>query len=191
MNTLVKMKVNRLGRIGQIIAFLMILSAIISVFSGISALIQHIQNAREYAEVLESLEEPVMDLTDHTQEFYNLVNLIGGLVQSVLTLVLYIFLMRVAEGFRWCDSPFEDGVIRRMTVFAWILLAYSIVAPLIFTMPNLIRGIRDHYETIYLLDSIRHIILPTFTLAVALFVMFLVRIFRHGAELQQEVDETL
>ena len=191
MNTLVKSKVNRLGRIGQIVAFLMILSAMISLVTGVKALVQIIQSMREYTEMLETIEGPVTDLTDRSWEFYNLLNAIGSVVQSVLTVVVYLFLMRVAEGFRWCDSPFADGVIRRMTVFAWVLLAYSIVAPLLFTVPNLIRAIREHYETVYLLDSIRVIVLPSFTLAVSLFVLFLVRIFRHGAELQREVDETL
>ena len=33
--------------------------------------------------------------------------------------------------------------------------------------------------------------LPSFSLVAALFLLFLVRIFRYGAKLQQEADETL
>jgi len=191
MNTLVKMKVNRLGRIGQIITVLLIISVVISLAVQVSALVEHIRILQGNAALLQPVEEGVEEVTIIPSDDGYMHSLIYGVAQLTGSLICYGFLMRVAAGFSRCDSPFEDGVIRRMSVFAWVLLIHSIVMQIAYGLPHLVEAMRDNVSNLYLLDALRNLLLPSFSLAVALFVMFLVRIFRHGAELQQEVDETL
>lgn len=118
------------------------------------------------------------------------------IVSAVFSVVVFVFLLLAADAFRRCDSPFEDRVIRRMNVFAWVLLA-SALFNLFVSLFSEIGG-RIFYENIAgfytangIVESVLYLITPSFPLVVSLIVLFLVRVFRHGAELQKESDETL
>ena len=78
-----------------------------------------------------------------------------------------------------------------MNVFAWVLLVFSVLTQIAYALPELIQTVQMRLGSLYLLDALQRMILPSFSLAVALIVLFLVRVFRHGAALQREVDETL
>lgn len=187
MNTSIKTKVNRLGRAGQIIAILLIVSAVISsIFwtaNTVDTALRLIRYSKPEGDVW-------IDASDSFQNIYLLVTQITATLAGYLSIVVYAFLLRTANGFRHCDSPFEDGVIRRMRVFAWGLLAVSALTMLLYNVPNLVVSLR-YPSALSVLDSISNLILPSFALSIALFVLFLVRIFRYGAQLQKESDETL
>ena len=51
---------------------------------------------------------------------------IAMIVSAAFSVVVFVFLLLAADAFRRCDSPFEDRVIRRMNVFAWVLLANAL-----------------------------------------------------------------
>ena len=44
----------------------------------------------------------------------------SGFVYCAALLVVFVFLKRLCDAFRSCETPFADDVIRRMTVFAWV-----------------------------------------------------------------------
>ena len=191
MNTSVKSKVNRLGRIGQIVTVLLIISAIISLVVQIDLMAECNRQMQGGIEVIESMGVEVEEVTVLPADDGARLSQIIGVGQLAGSLIVYGFLMWVAAGFRRCDSPFEEGVIRRMNVFAWVLLVFSVLTQIAYALPELIQTVQMRLGSLYLLDALQRMILPSFSLAVALFVLFLVRVFRHGAELQREVDETL
>ena len=169
MNTSIKTKVNRLGLVGMIISILLIVSVIIFFVSWVGVLSPHFQLFMESA----------------WEEF------IFILVDRVAAIVVYAFLFRVANGFRCCESPFDDEVIHRMSVFAWIILGYSLLSRLLNNVPNIITELQYNPTASSVLESLRILILPSFPLAVSLIVLALTKIFRYGAQLQKESDETL
>lgn len=187
MNTTIKTKVNRLGRVGQIIAILLIVSAVISsifwIANTVDTAIHMIRFSNPAGDVW-------IDASDNFQNAYLLTNQITAAFNCCFSIVVYVFLLRTASEFRRCDSPFEEGVIRRMRVFAWILLAYSAGSVVLYHVPNLVYSFR-YPATLSFIETFSSILLPSFSLAIALIVLFLVRIFRYGAELQKESDETL
>ncbi len=191
MNTSVKSKVNRLGLIGQIVTVLLIISAVISLISGLQALSEYSRQAQESAVLIESADVVLEEVTVIPADDGARLSQIIGIGQLAGSLIVYGFLMWAAAGFRRCDSPFEDGVIRRMNVFAWVLLVFSVLVQIAYGLPDLIQILRMQPGSLYLAEAVSRMVLPSFPLAVALIVLFLVRVFRHGAALQREVDETL
>ncbi len=107
--------------------------------------------------------------------------LILALVTLVMTFVTLFFVGALCKAFRDCQSPFEESVIKKMQNFACALIPWTIVA----TVTNSIS------------DSVmNHKISLRFTLdlgvvLIVLVVLVLVHIFKYGAVLQQESDETL
>ena len=117
-------------------------------------------------------------------------------VRIAASVVVYVFLLLAAEAFRRCDSPFEDHVIRRMKVFAWVMLANALFG-LVMSLAEeigiriILPGISGYYTSSGILETVLRLATPSFPLVASLVILFLVRIFRHGAELQKESDETL
>ena len=119
---------------------------------------------------------------------------LSGCIYCAAMLVVFIFLMRLSDGFRTCDSPFADDVIKRMTVFAWVLLGSAVVSTIAEGVVNslLMRSIDLEFslnptgvgDGLYASVSFAPIL-------IALIVLFLSMIFRYGAALQKESDETL
>ena len=109
----------------------------------------------------------------------------GILVLTVITLTMtfitLLFIGELCKAFRDCQSPFEESVIGKMQKLAYALIPWTIVA----TVSNSIT------------DSImNHKVSLNFTLdlgvvLIVLIVLVLVHIFKYGAVLQQESDETL
>lgn len=102
-------------------------------------------------------------------------------VSLLLTLVSLFFAAKLCKSFEKCESPFADDVIKKMRYFAWSLLPWAVFS----TIPeNVISNIfGNNIEIGISLDM--NII---FTVLV---ILALTVVFKYGAMLQQESDETL
>lgn len=87
-------------------------------------------------------------------------------VFSAVMLVIVIFGGKLAKALEICKSPFEDNVIKAMKHFAFSLIPLGVV---------------------YLFDGGINITAAVLVIAVIIFYY----IFKHGAELQKESDETV
>lgn len=102
----------------------------------------------------------------------------GGLLMTFVTLC---FVSALCKAFRDCQSPFEDNVIKKMQNLGYSLIPWALVS----TVTNSIS------------DSLMNNKLSlNFTVdlgvvLIVLVVLVLVYIFKYGAVLQQESDETL
>ena len=98
-----------------------------------------------------------------------------------MTFVTLVLVSALCKAFRDCETPFEENVIKKMQHFAYALIPWTVIA----TISNSIT------------DSLmNHKISLRFTLdlgviLIVLAVLVLVHIFKYGAVLQQESDETL
>lgn len=109
---------------------------------------------------------------------------LSGLIRCAAILVIFVFLLRLSDAFRTCDTPFDEGVIKKMMTFAWVLLGGAVLMGLSFT--GSISGMGIYSKLGGVSYSVR------FTpVLVALIVLFLSSVFRYGAKLQKESDETL
>ena len=107
--------------------------------------------------------------------------LVGSLGTGTLIYV-FIMLVKLMKELSVCESPFTDGVVRRMTGFAISLIPYAIVKPAaesiagaFFTAGNYEIGLNLDLTTVF----------------TALVIFLLIFIFKYGVSLQKEADETL
>lgn len=101
-----------------------------------------------------------------------------GIASAIVTLVMFL---KLCEAFQVCRTPFDEPVIKRMTTFAWTLIICAVVSCLArASVGALLTGWQRMSFSLNLA--------PVFT---ALIVFFLCMIFRYGARLQREADETL
>ena len=107
----------------------------------------------------------------------------AGFVAISSALVTLVMFMKLCDAFRGCRTPFDEPVIRRMNTFAWTLIICSVVGSFATAAVSAaVSGLTVGF------DSFSLKLTPVF---IALIVFFLCMIFRYGAELQQEADETL
>ena len=101
-----------------------------------------------------------------------------GIACAIVTLVMF---MKLCDAFRVCISPFDEAVIKRMNVFAWTLIICAVVGCVATAAATAaVAGLGNLSFNLNLT--------PIFA---ALVVFFLCMIFRYGAQLQKEADETL
>ncbi len=105
----------------------------------------------------------------------------AGLVGIASAIVTLVMLLKLCKSFEVCRSPFDEPVIQRMTTFAWTLIVCAGVS-------CVARASIGALLTGWQRMSFNLNLTPVFT---ALIVFFLCMIFRYGATLQQEADETL
>lgn len=113
-----------------------------------------------------------------------------------LLLVVCIFLKRLSDKFRQCDTPFDNGVIHRMTIFAWVLLGGSILSHIALMASDILLVNALDFMSEVSLNINYSISMQEFSaglplVIIALIVLFLTMIFRYGAQLQKQSDETL
>ena len=118
----------------------------------------------------------------------------AGFVYCATLLVVFIFLKRLCDGFRRSDTPFSDDVIRRMRVFAWVLVGGAVLSSVAEAIGNSL--INRSLDLSFSLNptGVNNGLEFSFNFApilIALIVLFLTMIFRYGAQLQREADETL
>lgn len=98
-----------------------------------------------------------------------------------LTLISLIFACRLCRAFEKCQSPFADEIIRKMRAFAWSLLPWAVFSSLSQSVVNSIFA--NNLEIGVSLDmNIIFTVIVIFALTI---------VFKYGAILQQESDETL
>ena len=107
--------------------------------------------------------------------------ILAGLVGIASAMVTVVMFLKLSDAFRTCRSPFDESVIKRMNTFAWTLIVCSVVGA--FAAGIVSAAVAGLGKV-----SINLNLTPIFT---ALVVFFLCMIFRYGAQLQQEADETL
>ena len=105
----------------------------------------------------------------------------AGLIGIASALVTLIMFMKLCDAFRVCISPFDEAVIKRMNIFAWTLIVCAVVGSVATAAATAaVAGLGNFRFNLSLT--------PIFA---ALIIFFLCMIFRYGARLQQEADETL
>ena len=110
-----------------------------------------------------------------------------GIASAIVTLVMFL---KLCQAFEVCRSPFDEAVIRRMNIFAWTLIVCAVVgsfagsaaqsAVMAFQNAGIHVGTKNFGVS-----------LDLYPIFAALIVFFLCMIFRYGAQLQKEADETL
>ena len=127
-------------------------------------------------------------------EVFRLRNVLGaiwaGLVGIASAIVALVMFLKLCKAFEACRSPFDEAVIRRMNIFAWTLIVCAVVgsfagsaaqsAVMAFQNAGIHVGAKNFGVS-----------LDLYPIFAALIVFFLCMIFRYGAQLQQEADETL
>ena len=102
-------------------------------------------------------------------------------VGLVMTLVTITFVEILCKEFRDCTSPFDSKVIKKMQNLAISLIPWTIISSMTQSALNSLRKEAFHLELSVDLGVV----------LVVLIVFVLVYIFKYGAVLQQESDETL
>lgn len=127
-------------------------------------------------------------------EVFRLKNALGaiwaGLVGIASAIVALVMFLKLCKAFEACRSPFDEAVIRRMNIFAWTLIVCAVVgsfagsaaqsAVMAFQNAGIHVGAKNFGVS-----------LDLYPIFAALIVFFLCMVFRYGAQLQQEADETL
>ena len=107
------------------------------------------------------------------------------IVSSLITgslIAVFLMLSKLMKALALCTSPFSDEVARRMTNFAISLFPFSLIKP-----------IASSIASSYLLTGrgLFQFGVDLTTVFTALVILLLVSIFKYGAKLQRESDETL
>ena len=108
----------------------------------------------------------------------------GRLVLIDLAIIVMTVTMFFAASFfkslRLCASPFEENVLSKMKRLAYSLIPWMLISFTSFDITDFLMGNTDYVISI-----------NTEMVLVVLVVIALMHIFRYGAMLQQESDETL
>ena len=107
--------------------------------------------------------------------------LIVALITLAMSLVTVVFIRSLCKAVESCASPFEDNVIRRMTALAYSLIPWCIISSL---SNSVFTSVFSNKVNINLGIDLGMVF-------VVLVVLALAYIFKYGAMLQRESDETL
>ena len=115
-------------------------------------------------------------------EFRQISNaILALLVGMALIMVTLFFVSGVCKAFRDCESPFEENVIVKMKKFAYSLIPWLIGSSVIGSVgESLLAG-----------KPVVNFSIDLGMLLVVIVLFLLITIFKYGAILQQESDETL
>lgn len=114
-----------------------------------------------------SINGGINDLTGKQLKYIALVLAVCGEVILICLYIALTFAQKLAKALENCNSPFEDEVLRRMKVFG-IALAVWAGSVVLF---NGISGI--------------------FAAFVVIVVLLFISVFKYGAQLQQQADDTV
>lgn len=103
------------------------------------------------------------------------------LVGMALVMVTLFFVSGVCKAFRDCESPFEENVIVKMKKFAYSLIPWLIGSSVISSVG----------ESVLAGKPVVSFSIDLGMVLVVLVLFLLITIFKYGAILQQESDETL
>ena len=107
---------------------------------------------------------------------------LAGASNVIMTLVTLFFVGFLCKAFRYCESPFEENVIKKMQNLAISLIPWTIIS-----------SIADNFITnlINVGNFELGISIDIKVVLVIILIFVLVYIFKYGAVLQRESDETL
>lgn len=104
------------------------------------------------------------------------------LLQLLLMVVNFItitFIVKLCKEFKTCETPFSEGVIKRIKQVGFSLIPWCIVYPTAEAATN------------FMVSNNLNISIDIGMIIMVLVVLVLAYIFQYGAMLQQESDETL
>ena len=101
-----------------------------------------------------------------------------GIASAIVTLVMFL---QLCKAFEACRTPFDEPVIQRMNTFAWTMIVCAVVSCFARGAASAILSGWQRVSFTLNFSSI----------FIALIVFFLCMVFRYGAQLQREADETL
>lgn len=104
-----------------------------------------------------------------------------GAAALLMTFITLCFIGALCKAFRDCHSPFEENVIKKMQNLAYSLIPWTIVSTVANSVSESLTN--NHFSIMISLDL--------GVVLIVLIVLVLVYIFKYGAVLQQESDETL
>ena len=104
-----------------------------------------------------------------------------GMVTLCALFVSLLFAGKLCQAFRDCESPFEEKVVKQLNAFAYSLLPWVILGS--FT--------ESITESIFSNNFNLMIGVDLGMVLIIIFIFVLAYIFKYGAVLQQESDETL
>lgn len=108
----------------------------------------------------------------------------GVLIAGVAVLLAFIsvfFASKLCKAFQVCESPFEENVIKSMKNFAISLIPWALFSSVPESYMNSILGNGLKFS----------ISLDMNVIFTVLIILMLTVVFKYGAQLQQESDETL
>lgn len=104
------------------------------------------------------------------------------LLQLLLMVVIFItitFIVKLCKEFKTCETPFSEGVIKRIKQVGFSLIPWCIVYPTAEAAAD------------FMVSNNLNISIDIGMIIMVLVVLALAHIFKYGAMLQQESDETL
>lgn len=120
-----------------------------------------------------------------TRQRMSLYNFLPGLICAIMTLALMLtslfFAGALTKAFENCATPFEESVIKKMRNFAFSLIPWVVMTSISESVLNSVLSGAVNVN----------ISIDFAMLAIVLIILALVYIFKYGAMLQQESDETL
>ena len=104
-----------------------------------------------------------------------------GAVTLVALFITLLFAGKLCQAFRDCESPFEEKVVKQLNALAYSLLPWVVLGSLTESIS----------ESIFTNNFNLMIGVDLGMVLIILFIFVLAYIFKYGAVLQQESDETL
>ena len=101
------------------------------------------------------------------------------LLQMAVAIVTITFIIKLCKEFKTCETPFSNDVIKRMKQ-----VGYSLI-PWCFTYPTAEAAAN------FMVSNNLNLSIDLGMIIMVLVVIALTHIFKYGAMLQQESDETL
>lgn len=98
-----------------------------------------------------------------------------------MIMVTLCFISALCKAFRDCQSPFEENVVKKMSNLAYSLIPWAVFSSITNSVANSL--LQNKVSVNFTVDL--------GVIMIVLVVFVLVHIFKYGAMLQQESDETL
>lgn len=106
---------------------------------------------------------------------------LAALVQTAVNLVVIFFIGSLCKAFRDCVSPFEDNIIKKMHNLEFSMIPMVFISTITDSVIN--KPFSEGLNISWSIDL---------TVIIAILIVFAIAyIFKYGAMLQQESDETL
>ncbi|MBE5926333.1 MAG: hypothetical protein E7270_05155 [Lachnospiraceae bacterium] len=143
-------------------------------------------NNSDYGIIESEVGDSYVDIYTETPEiiiFFKdfLIVVFAASLTVIMSFITVIFVDRLCVAIKNCSSPFEENVINKLQQFAFSLIPWSIISSISnsvinsFFSGNIRISINLDLEIVFLI----------------LIILFIAYIFKYGAILQQESDETL